>query len=266
MSVSGGRAVVPSGDYVARAMRFVGDLDPKVSWVLDRVLEPGDTALDIGANLGLISLRMAGRVGPAGCVHAFEPQPRLVGYLRQTFQMNPGLPVHLHPVALGTETAELDMSVPPHNAGGGSLVGPDRLGARSVRVPVFPLSDFARTMDLDRLDVIKLDVEGFEAQVLLGAQSLLERLRPHTILLEENNLDAATGSSPAFDVLKRLDYDLYALPRRLLSVRLHPISEGLPAHDYVAIARDAPVRVCRRLGLGAAGWDTAGQPPPSTRS
>lgn len=90
VQVEGGKALVPAGDHVGRAMRFVGDLDPKVSWVVDRCLRPGYVALDIGANLGLVSLRMAARVGSSGQVHAFEPQPRLISYLEKTQALNPG--------------------------------------------------------------------------------------------------------------------------------------------------------------------------------
>lgn len=55
--------VVPQDDYVGRSIKYFGDLDKKVTWVVCNVLEPGDTALDIGANLGLVSFQMLDRVG-----------------------------------------------------------------------------------------------------------------------------------------------------------------------------------------------------------
>lgn len=231
-------------------MRFVGDLDPKVSWVIDRVLRPEDTALDIGANLGLVSLRMCARVGPKGQVHAFEPQPRLVTLLNETLARNPNLPLTLHPIALGPENTELEMSVPAHNAGGASLVSSvARPGDRRFSVPVRRLTDYVGTLGLIRIDVIKMDVEGFEAHVLEGGIEILQKTRPHTILLEENALDPKTHASPALDILKTLDYKIYALPKRLLSVRLVPIEEAQGAHDCVALHQDAPdwVRAALRL-------------------
>ena len=63
--VEGGRLLVSLDDYVGRSAFYVGDLDRKVSAVVDRFVRPGDTVLDIGANIGLVSLRVAKRVGPA---------------------------------------------------------------------------------------------------------------------------------------------------------------------------------------------------------
>lgn len=248
--VPGGRAVVPRADYVARAMRFVGDLDPKVSWVLDRTLHPGDTALDIGANLGLVSLRMCKLVGMSGTVHAFEPQPRMVRYLERTIELNPDLRLKLHPIALGAEAGTFQMTVPDHNAGGGSLEPTSpRPGDQMIEVEVCVLSDYAARIGLLAADVIKMDVEGFEARVLEGGEAFLQRTRPHTIILEENAPDANSNSSAALDLLMSLNYEIYALPKRLLSVQLRPLSERVPSHDYVALHREAPSRVREALRL-----------------
>jgi FkbM family methyltransferase len=251
--VIGGQAVVPAGDHVGRAMRFVGDLDPKVSWVVDRAVQPGDVALDIGANLGLVSLRISARAGPQGMVHAFEPQPRLQGYLRRTLEQNSPCNITLHPIALGTETATLEMAVPGHNAGAATLnhAGDKstRPGVEMIAVPVRALSDYAGEIGLSRVDFIKIDVEGFEANVIRGGTELLRATRPRVIILEENNPDPQTGLSPALESLQALDYDIFSLPKRLLSVRLCPLAERQAAHDYVAVSRSAPDATRRALGL-----------------
>jgi FkbM family methyltransferase len=253
VEVTGGRALVPPGDHVGRAMRFVGDLDPKVSWVVDRAVQPGDVALDIGANLGLVSLRMSAQVGPQGIVHAFEPQPRLQRYLRQTLEMNDPCNIKLHPIALGTETATLEMAVPGHNAGAATLnqaqEKSQRPGVEMIAVQVRALSDYAEEIGLTRVDFIKIDVEGFEANVIRGGIDLLRAARPRVIILEENNPDPQTGLSPALESLLALDYDLFSLPKRLLSVRLYPLAARQAAHDYVAVSRSAPEATRRALGI-----------------
>lgn len=240
VSLVGGRAVVPSGDHVGRAMRYLGDLDPKVSWVVDQVVRPGDVALDIGCNLGLISLRLAARVGRNGLVHAFDPQPRMQEYFRRTLALNPGIPIVLHPIGLGTETGTLRLAIPRDNAGSASLrpEAAEQPGMQLVDVPVRSLDDYADEIGLSQVDFIKMDVEGFEAQVIKGACGLLSRTRPRVILLEENAPDPKTGLSPALQALLDLEYALYALPRRLFRVKLAPFAERTPAHDYVAICRE----------------------------
>ena len=251
--VTGGRALVPGGDYVGRAMRYVGDLDPKVSWIVDQVVAPGDIALDIGANLGLVSLRLALRAGQTGHVHAFEPQPRLHPYFGKTIEMNPDACITLHKIALGTESSTLEMAVPKHNAGAASLVTPANSAQQQdmqfINVPVRPLTDYAAEIGLDRVDFIKMDVEGFEANVIAGGLELLKRTRPKVILLEENDIDPQTGLSPALAALQGLDYSLFALPRRMFSVALVPLSENRVAHDYVAVSASAPDPIWRALGV-----------------
>lgn len=250
--VVGARAVVPTGDYVGRAMRFVGDLDPKVSWVVDRVLRPGDTALDIGANLGLVSYRMSARVGPQGHVHAFEPQPRMQDYMRKTLDMNPGLPITVHPIGLGPVSDQLTLSVPPHNAGAATLM-PNPYGTRpdteTVNVKVEPLDTYAAQAGISDVRMIKMDVEGFEAHVLQGARTFLTATPPAVILFEDNAQNALEGQSVAQTLLRELGYTIYALPRALLSVRLVPVSSKVKAHDFVAVSSLASQRLRRNLRL-----------------
>lgn len=112
---------MPAGDYVGRAMRFVGDLAPKVSWVIDRSVLSSDTVLDIGGNLGLVSLRMASLVGPQGNVHTFEPQPRMLQYLQKTVVLTPRTPITIHGLALGDCKQTLSLSIPSGNAGSSSV-------------------------------------------------------------------------------------------------------------------------------------------------
>ncbi|WP_299705130.1 FkbM family methyltransferase [uncultured Tateyamaria sp.] len=233
-------------------MRFVGDLDPKVSWVVDQVLRPGDTALDIGSNLGLVSLRMAARVGPTGAVHAFDPQPRMQAYLRKTMDLNPNLPITLHPIGLGPSSDTLQLTIPAHNAGAASLVasvGTTHPSAQTVDVSVEPLDSYAKAAGITNVRMIKMDVEGFEAQVLKGASAFLEENKPVVILLEDNARDAASGQSQALKILQELGYAIYTLPRALFSVRLGKVSDGDAAHDFVAVSPQAPTQLRRKLRI-----------------
>src|SRR5690606_28121969 len=64
-------------DQTGRAVALLGDIDRKVSTVIQRFVRPGDCVLDVGANLGVMTLYAARRVGSTGLVHAFEPQTDL---------------------------------------------------------------------------------------------------------------------------------------------------------------------------------------------
>jgi FkbM family methyltransferase len=236
--VAGGRALVPINDFVGRSIFFLGDLDPKISWVIDRFVRPGDVALDIGANLGVISLRLAERVGSSGQVHSFEPNPAMLSYLKCTLDANPGLPIKVHPIALGKEEANLVLSIPQSNAGSASLVNGAADGSvTKVEVPVRRLADFAAEHRLERIDFMKIDVEGFETEVLEGGKDLIARLRPKAIVLEEFQKPKFGKLPPSLQLLADLGYQIYALPRSILNVQLIAVGNERwdNSHDFVAV-------------------------------
>lgn len=237
IKVRGGQMQVPSHDYVGRALVYMGDLDRKISQLVDLTVEPGDVGLDIGANLGVVSMRLAHRVGAGGMVHAFEPSPRLAPYLAATIAANPDLGIRHHPVALGQERAILPLHIPAGNAGAATLCDGGK-GTDHVEVPVYPLTEYAVETGIDRADFIKIDVEGFEAQVLAGATDFLKRLEPKVIVLEEHAAIRGDALPPSLSVLSSLGFQLYALSKSLFRLGLLPLDhpDAATAHDYVALS------------------------------
>lgn len=171
---SGLEALVPIDDYVGKAAFFVGDLDRKISEVVRRIVRPRDTVIDVGANLGLVTLPLARQVTEGGVVHAFEPNPNVRDLLNQSIHRNGLKNVQLHSCALGTNECEMSLAYPTGNAGRGTLCRTaDNDGWTSARVSVRSLSALANEVDLSRVRLIKIDVEGHELDVLRGASRLL---------------------------------------------------------------------------------------------
>jgi FkbM family methyltransferase len=239
---AGSEILVPIDDYVGRAIYFVGDLDRKVSRLVTRFVRPGDTVMDVGANLGLITLQLAELVGPNGLVHAFEPNPALCELLSQTLERNAAGNVRLHSYALGLEPGRLPLMIPDGNAGMGSLTSDTRAGWRRVEVVVRPLSEVVAEIGLGPVRFLKIDVEGFEAEVLEGARSWLLASPPDAVLFELNRRGSDFWTDPAIVLLREAGYDLYAIPMRLFVARvrrIEPTTEKAPSfHDFLAIRRD----------------------------
>lgn len=153
-------------------------------WVTEammRVVRPGMTALDIGANLGFYTLLLADLVGPSGRVLAFEPNPAIADRLRRSVAVNGfASTTDVHAVALGTATGEIAMELVREQPGGGRVVEITD-DNRATVVPVRRLDDIPGAMDAD---FIKLDVEGAERLVWDGMGGLLARARPLTLFIE----------------------------------------------------------------------------------
>ena len=250
VSVKGGKAVVPSGDFVARALKYFGELDPKISWVVDRTLREGDTALDVGANLGSVTIHMASRVGESGRIEAFEPQPRLCELVRSSLKVNGYSQVVLNQTALGAKKSSMRLSVPFDNAGAATLNVRGNDEKESIDVPVDRLDNVVKSRRLKQIALVKIDVEGFESLVLEGASGLLASSPPHVILFEEHgNIHNQTPSS--FQLLASYGYQIYALPKSIFKVWLEKVDFEKPpvANDYVAISPKAPQTIRDRLDI-----------------
>lgn len=229
---------MPLDDAVGRCIFLTGDYDRKITSMCRRLLRAGDVALDIGANLGVVTLAMAKFVGPTGRVHAFEPNPAMHALAAQSIAQSHSN-VSLHRIALGSADAELDLHVPPGNIGAGSFVNDKGGSSHVVRCPVRKLSDVAIAEGIEAIRLIKIDVEGFENEVLIGANEVVSRLRPDAIILETNQVpDVPFREFPPIATLLAHDYRLLALPKALFFMRAQEFDlnrTGAPSHDVVAI-------------------------------
>jgi FkbM family methyltransferase len=221
----------PLDDYVGRAVFYSGELDRKITWVCSRVVCKGDTVLDIGANLGLVTFILSAQVGSTGRVHAFEPIPAMQELIDRGIARNAISNVRLHRIALGSEPSELTLSVPRGQAGSASFVK-NRHFAESdeIRVPVRTLSEVMVKQEAHKIRLVKIDVEGFEPQVLAGATDFFARTPPDTVLFE------------LMRTLSEFGYGFFSIPRKLFHMRLQRFPEtyvgkGAIGHDFLAARR-----------------------------
>jgi FkbM family methyltransferase len=237
----GGDLRVALNDLVGRCVYFFGDYDRKITWILQRLLKPGDNVVDAGANIGLVTLWMARLVGPAGRVYSFEPNPLLFGSLNESIGSNGYRNVSTFCFALGSEQSERELRVPLGNAGGGSIVLPIADATRRFTVKVHALDECLD--DIKSLSLLKLDLEGGEYDALRGAQSILSEFQP-VILFEATEVQ----SQEAISMLRDLGYEFLSIQRSFLAVRTEPLSSNRTnTHDVLAAPRTKFRWMCQRL-------------------
>lgn len=161
---------------IERSMPYGYDDD--VIQSVQRFVGPDACVVDVGVNVGAVTLLMARLVGSGGRVLAVEPGPPLVERLRANLALNPAVAdrVTIHQVGLSDAPGTLIWQPNQSDIGNASL-HPDS-GPGGITVPVTTLDALAASWALDRLDFIKIDVEGMELEVLRGARRTLETLRP----------------------------------------------------------------------------------------
>jgi FkbM family methyltransferase len=167
-------------------MYFVGEYEPSTTRLFQRLATPGWTVLDVGANAGYFAVIAAVAGGHGSQVIAFEPNPRLAGMLAASIALNPELNIHVERSAVGDQPGELPLHLASvsRNSGLSSLRSdlPDTAGG-TVTVPVVTIDDYCARRTLTP-DLIKIDVEGFELQVLQGATRTLTETPPGAVICE----------------------------------------------------------------------------------
>ncbi len=171
------------------------------------LLRPGDTFVDIGANLGFMSLTAAKLVGADGRVISFEPNVELYRRLSESMDRNAIPNVELHQCALGDSEGEANLAVHDHH-GASSL----RHGSTDgLVVRVLRGDDVVSDIDPAKWCVVKIDVEGYEERVLAGLTDLLKR--PRTAFMVEITdrwLVPLGGSAESlFDTMREAGYEPY---------------------------------------------------------
>lgn len=162
------------------ALYFSGLPDYREMQFMRRYLRAGDTFVDVGANVGVYSLLAAALVGPAGCVHAFEPMPSTLGRLRENVELNRLSHVHCHGLAV-TDSSGRRRLTNTHDDCVVTLA-PDGTGSeRDPEIACTTLDEFLPDIGMAML---KVDIEGAEPLALRGAIGHLRRANPPVMQLE----------------------------------------------------------------------------------
>ena len=167
----------------------------------------GGVAMDVGANFGEWSLQMARAVGQTGQVFAFEPSADIAEALRKTLRVNGQSQTTVIEAAVSSRAGDAEFTVnEAHSGKSGINIGNTDGASNKVTVKTISLDDFARRQTLRRLDLIKIDVEGHEADVLEGAESVLKTFAPAIVL--EAGVDPDHDRGKVKDILERHRYTM----------------------------------------------------------
>lgn len=237
----GARAIVFLNDYVGRAMYLWGEHDPRITSVLEAVLGPGDTVLDIGANFGVVGLFACKKVGEEGKVHFFEPQPAIAQCLRKSMLINGYRQAVIHECALSNRSGSAEMAViEVGNLGRTSMVSEDQqLPGERIHVRVENAGEFVRALDCRQVSLIKIDVEGHEGVVLESMRDWMQDQKPGVVLFECHLGKDGFWSENVVTLLAGMGYEFLAYDqKKYWSTQLYRVTRGMSrpsGYDFVAV-------------------------------
>ena len=225
--------------------------------LLSSIIRRGDTVIDIGANVGQLTLRMASLVGANGSVHAFEPYSKSFDKLTDIIKRaNLSSIIKLNNLGLSNETRVATLTIPiekcteatlmPHKADTWIDYESEPSHYITEECKLITLDNYINENAVNDISFIKCDVEGAELHVLLGAENLLKGSMPPIIMIEiYEEWTKSFGYSPAdlFSFLKKTaGYEFYWLHDKGLK-KVNSDYSSLPGMywqwlDYLCIIPD----------------------------
>ncbi|MFL5298000.1 MAG: FkbM family methyltransferase [Phenylobacterium sp.] len=199
-----GTMLAIAGDqYITRSLELYGEFSGAEWDVLEQIVKPGMTVVEVGANIGAHAIPLARRCFP-GPLYLFEPQQRIFQVLCANLVLNGVRNAIAYPDAAGAEHGYVMLPPIDYAAAanfGGVSVQPYEEEAGGLRVRVTPLDSLA----LSACHLLQVDVEGFEAEVLRGAARTIARFRP--VLYVEN--DRREKQAELISLIASMGYRLY---------------------------------------------------------
>ena len=242
---------------IGQFIRHGGHFEHEEIDLLVEFARQGDQVLDVGANIGAFTAPLARAVAPGGTVHAFEPMDISRRRLARTLELNELSNVELNPVAVGAECADVELVAYGEGYESWASTVPRRIELGStVMEPVERATVEATTIDayceqhaIERVSIVKIDVEGGEPAVLAGAGRLLAEGAIDVLLFElsDNTLPDSVRPHEVVDQVTRQGYRTFVLSDGVLAP-FRP-SGYLAFANVIAVRPEVLPRLPRPVGL-----------------
>jgi FkbM family methyltransferase len=239
ISFRGIKMKVDLSKQMGKAIYWRGAHDWAPIFALEKQLKKGETFIDVGANQGEYSIWAGRKVGPSGQVVSFEPMKELFSQLQENIKLNPHFQTSITPIQLGLsdEPGELDLYTNPgQNEGTNTIFSSNQFNIPLGKISLDTLDNQIVKLGVQKLNMIKIDVEGAELQVLQGGKNTLETFRPK-LLIEINREACKAGGYEAEDILIFLSNYGYSFYIIGLRGKLNPV-KVLPEFCNILAIRD----------------------------
>lgn len=190
-------------DYMQWTLYFGVIVEPRQT--LYSLVKPGMHIMDIGANIGETALEFSRLTTGSGVVYAFEPDPDTLKKLRHHITINNAKNINVIDYALGSESGFSFLGKNEYNSGGNSITA-----SEGTKINIHTADSFVESNGISRIDFIKIDVEGYEARVLSGAQQLITKFKPVIFaeVVDSFLMNQGSSAKEMLAILKSHGYNL----------------------------------------------------------
>ncbi|MES2417953.1 MAG: FkbM family methyltransferase [Bacteroidota bacterium] len=199
-------------NFIDSCIYYTGDYEPYLKIHYKKIIKSGDVVLDVGANIGFHSLYFAELTGITGKVLSFEPIPINFKSFKENLELNNFPQVSANNIALGNENASINIHIDQEgqNPGAYSLL---TLGTKNQTIKCEKGDDFLNNLGIDKVHFMKIDVEGYEFEVLKGLKNTIDRSRPVINFEYDRSYQLKNNDDPAsiFSFLAQRNYHFFKI-------------------------------------------------------
>jgi len=242
--------ISPQNGFIDKHIYLYGIYEPHILDLIAKYLKEGGVFIDIGANIGQHSLFAGSIVGNSGKVYSFEPIPYIYNQLLDSVKINHFENIiTAHNTALGEKDGTETLYVETNNVGGSSIVGHHGIENKKISITIKKVDDILA--NVERINMIKIDVEGYEYEVLSGMQKTLARCNPIIILEFSGQLYFAkdkTRGEKIISLLENAGYDLYDIEDYMKKVTsknefLSAFTKGKAQCDLLCVPKNSDYEI-----------------------
>lgn len=227
-------------EYIGWNIFFLGEYEPETNLILEEFIKPDMIVIEAGANNGSESVLIGRLIDSDGHLYAFEPFETISRKLKINLLLNQmEKKVTIESFALGSDTETVEFYLPSKNASNQGEASKFKFKSfsDSIRVKQITLDDWVIQNKIKKVDFIKMDVQGAELDILVGAKNVLQSMKP-VIYLEADEIQTSnskTSLKDIFQVLSINHYDVYLIQeknRRALNM------QNLESGNWLALPKD----------------------------
>ncbi|MBX3241466.1 MAG: FkbM family methyltransferase [Chitinophagaceae bacterium] len=225
------------GDHIQQQLFWYGFYEKELVLVLDRLIEKNCVFVDVGANIGYHTLVSAARAS-YGHVYAFEPVKNMFERTNRNIALNRLDNVTTYHLALGNTSGKEKIYVSANdNTGMSGLAKAGNFSGQIEEVSITTLDEWIQENRIEKIDILKIDVEGFDYKVLSGFEKNIERFKPIVIIEVIAAQLFRFGSTPA-DIYNFLESRGYKAFIAAVPLTLRPVKSGAENDCVVFLHQD----------------------------
>jgi len=215
---------IPNDPGISTELSIFKSHEPLNTKILSKMLKKGMTCLDIGGNIGYYVLLERQLIGSEGKIIAIEPLQRNFDYLKKNIELQNVTNISTYRFACGDKNGKVPFIIDRESNGSwiipDGMKNPDPSRGTITEVPLRILDEFVEELGLERVDFVRMDVEGYEIHILKGLKKTLEKFKPIISFELHKNFLGVKGTHEIFKLLKGLNYKVESFVTRDLDIPL----------------------------------------------